>query len=107
VSEQLPPPETAPPAEPEKPGLGGRLQEGRRSFQPGLWVRLIVLAAAVVYLILFVVLNAKTVKVRWVFATTRVSLIWVIVLSLLLGIVLGVLASQLRHFRSRRRRASP
>jgi uncharacterized integral membrane protein len=106
VSEQLPPPDLATPAEPAKPGLGGRLQEGRRSFQPGLWLRLVVLAAAVVYLILFVVLNAKTVKVHWVFATTRVSLIWVIVLSLLLGIVLGVLASQLRHFRSRRRRAT-
>jgi len=40
--------------------------------------------------------------VRFVFDSTRVSLIWVIVLSVLIGIVLGVLLSQLHRFRSRR-----
>ena len=44
-----------------------------------------------IYLLLFVVLNTKHVKVSFVFASTRVSLIWVILLSLAVGIVLGVL----------------
>jgi len=93
-------PET--PAEPDHTSLGDRLEEGRRTFQPGLWLRLTVIAAGLVYLILFVVLNTNTVKVRFVFDSTRVSLIWVIVLSVLIGIVLGVLLSQLHRFRSRR-----
>jgi NhaP-type Na+/H+ or K+/H+ antiporter len=41
--------------------------------------------------------------VSFVFVSTRVSLIWVILLSLAVGIVLGVLASQLHRHRHRRR----
>lgn len=108
MSEPLPPPETTTtaPVEPAQPGLGGRLQESRRTFQPGLWIRLTIFTAALVYLILFVVLNSHTVRVHWVFTTTRVSLIWVIVLAGLIGLVLGVLASQVRRFRSHRRHAA-
>ena len=43
---------------------------------------------------------------HWVFTTTTVSLIWVIVLAGLIGLILGVLSSQLRRFRSRRRHAA-
>jgi uncharacterized integral membrane protein len=109
VSDPLPPPGATPPAEPAQPaqpGLGDRLQEGRRTFQPGLWIRLTIFTAALVYLILFVVLNSHKVRVHWVFTTTRVSLIWVIVLAGLIGLVLGVLASQVRRFRSHRRHAA-
>lgn len=106
MSEPLPPTATEAPVEPSGPGLGGRLQEGRRTFQPALWGRMIVFAVVLVYLILFVVLNSHKVRVHWVFATTRVSLIWVIVLSGLIGLVLGVLASQVRRFRSHRRHAA-
>jgi uncharacterized integral membrane protein len=88
------------------PSLTGRLQEGRRTFQPGLWLRLIVLGVVGVYLLLFVVLNTRNVPVKFVFASTRVSLIWVVLLSLAAGVVLGVLASQLYRFRRRRRKAS-
>lgn len=90
--------------EPDHASLGDRLEEGRRTFQPGLWLRLLVIGAGLVYLILFVVLNTNTVRVRFVFDSTRVSLIWVIVLSVLIGIVLGVLISQLHRFRGRRAR---
>jgi uncharacterized integral membrane protein len=93
------------PAE-KSPGLTGRLEEGRRAFQPGLWLRLIVLGVVGVYLLLFVVLNTRNVPVKFVFASTRVSLIWVVLLSLAAGVVLGVLASQLYRFRRRRRKAS-
>lgn len=101
-----PAPATRSPAEPDRPGIGDRIQEGRQTFQPALWARVIVFALVLLYLILFVVLNTHTVRVRFVFASTRVSLIWVIVLSGLIGLVLGVLASQVRRFRSRRRHAA-
>ena len=64
---------------------------GRQTFQPGLWSRLIVIGAVAVYAMLFVVLNTRRVKVSFVFVSTRVSLIWVILLSLAVGLVLGVL----------------
>ena len=89
----------------EKPGssLSERLAEGRRTFQPALWARLIVIGLVGLYVLLFVVLNTRGVKVSFVVGSTRVSLIWVILLALVAGVVLGVLASQLyRHRQSRR-----
>jgi uncharacterized integral membrane protein len=87
----------------ERPGLTQRLEEGRQTFQPGLWSRLIGIAVVGVYALLFVVLNTRHVRVRFVFASTKVSLIWVILLSLAVGVTLGVLLSQLHRHRQRRR----
>lgn len=83
--------------------LSERLEENRRTFQPGLWLRLFVLGVAAVYLVLFIVLNTRTVKISFVFASTRVSIVIAILLSLAIGVVLGVLLSQLRRYRMRRR----
>ena len=83
--------------------LGERLEEGRQTFQPGLWSRLFGLGVIGLYLVLFIVLNTRSVHVRFVFATARVSLIWVILLSLLIGLVGGVILSQLHRYRQRRR----
>jgi uncharacterized integral membrane protein len=85
------------------PGLTARLEEGRQTFQPGLWSRLVGLGIVGVYLLLFAVLNTRHVPVKFVFTSTRVSLIWVILLSLGAGIVLGVLFSQLHRHRTRKR----
>ena len=87
----------------KSPGLTARLEEGRQTFQPGLWSRLIGIGVVGVYLLLFAVLNTRHVPVKFVFATTRVSLIWVILLSLGAGVVLGVLLSQLHRHRMRKR----
>jgi uncharacterized integral membrane protein len=80
-----------------------RLAEGRRTFQPALWARLIVIGLVGLYVLLFVVLNTRGVKVSFVVGSTRVSLIWVILLALAAGLVLGVLASQLYRHRQGRR----
>jgi uncharacterized integral membrane protein len=85
------------------PGFAERLEENRQTFQPGLWSRLIGIAVVGIYLLLFVVLNTRHVPVKFVFASTRVSLIWVILLSLAAGVVLGVLLSQLHRRRMRKR----
>jgi uncharacterized integral membrane protein len=91
------------PEEEQRQGLAARLEESRQTFQPALWSRLIAVAAISLYAVLFVVLNAHHVKVSFVFVSTRVSLIWVILLSLAAGIVLGMLLSQLHRRRQRRR----
>jgi uncharacterized integral membrane protein len=75
----------------------------RRTFQPGLWTRLLPVAVVSVYLILFVAFNTRMAKVDFVFASTRVSTIFLILLPLGIGIVLGVLLSQLYRHSKRRR----
>ena len=86
----------------KSPGLTARLEERRQTFQPGLWSRLIGIGVVGVYLLIFVVLNTRHVPVKFVFTSTRVSLIWVILLSLGAGVVLGVLLSQLHRHRMRK-----
>jgi uncharacterized integral membrane protein len=75
----------------------------RRSFQPGLWTRLAPVAVVSVYLILFIAFNTRMAKVDFVFSSTRVSTIFLILLPLGIGIVLGVLLSQLYRHSKRRR----
>ncbi len=55
------------------------------------------------YLIAFVVGNDEKASVDFVFGEARTSLIWVILLSLLAGLVGGVLLSQLHRRRQTRR----
>ena len=89
--------------QPARRGLAERLDESRQTFQPRLWAQLVAIGIVALYAILFVVLNTRHVKVSFVVTSTRVSLIWVILLSLGVGLVLGVLASQLHRRRQRSR----
>ena len=118
ADEEAAKPEALAPAETPKPAAEAvsnearrtklaKRREGARSFQPGLWLRLLPAGAAVVYLAFFIGLNTHHVKVSFVFSSTRVSLIWVVLLSGALGIVLGVLLSQLYRFRRRSKTAKP
>jgi uncharacterized integral membrane protein len=75
----------------------------RKSFQPGLWTRLVPLGIVSAYLILFVAFNTRMAKVDFVFTSTRLSTIFLILLPLGIGIVLGVLLSQLYRHSKRRR----
>jgi uncharacterized integral membrane protein len=75
-----------------------------RNWQPRLYLRLIVLAVIVAYLIAFIVENRKKVDVDFVLFNGSVSLIWLILLSLALGLIGGIVLAQLD--RRRRRRAS-
>ena len=72
-------------------------------WQPKLYTRLIVLALLVAYVIAFVLENRKAVNVHFVFATASVSLVWLILLSLALGLIGGILLAQLERRRRRNR----
>ena len=76
-----------------------------RSWQPRLWFTLGLLILIGAYLIAFVVGNAEEASVDFVFAKARTSLIWVILLSMLAGLVGGVLLSQLHGRRQRKKDA--
>jgi len=99
--------ETSKPNEPPRRANLSRRREGTRSFQPGLWVRLVPAGAVLLYLALFIGLNTHRVKVSFVFSSTRVSLIWVVLLSNVLGLCVGILLSQLYRFRRRSKSAKP
>jgi len=79
----------------------GELQE---NWQPKLYLRLIVLIALAAYAVAFILENRKSVPLHFVFATANVSLVWLILLSLAVGFLVGILLSQLE--RRRRRRGS-
>jgi uncharacterized integral membrane protein len=66
------------------------------------WIQLTVIALVSLYALLFIVLNTHRAKVSFVFGTTRVSVIWVVLLSLAVGLVLGALGSRLHRRRKRR-----
>ena len=91
----------APPAGDEDVVLEQREGFGRQ-WQPRLYLRLAILGLLLAYAIAFVLENNKHVHVHFVIGTAHVSLIWLILLSVALGLLLGVLVSQL-YRRSRRR----
>jgi len=76
----------------------GRLEE---QWQPKVYARLIVLALVIAYVIAFILENGDHVAVHFVLGTTRLSIVWLILLSLALGAIGGILLAQL----DRRRRA--
>jgi uncharacterized integral membrane protein len=74
-------------------------------WQPRLYARLLVLLLLLAYVIAFVLENRKQVNMHFVLATASVSLIWLILLSLGIGLVGGILLAQLERRARRRRRA--
>jgi uncharacterized integral membrane protein len=73
-----------------------------RVHESRLYLKLLILLAAIAYLIAFALQNNDQVDVDFVFAKTEISLTWVILICLAIGLVGGVLLSQL--YRRRRRR---
>jgi uncharacterized integral membrane protein len=72
-----------------------REREFDRNWQPRLWLTLAVLILLAAYVIAFVIGNTDEASVNFIFAEATTSLIWVILLSLLVGLLGGVLLSQL------------
>jgi uncharacterized integral membrane protein len=80
-------------------------EEGAAEAAPGerrVLLKLVILLLVVAYAVAFVLENRKQINVHFVFGTARVSLIWLILLSIALGVVGGRLLPQL--YRRRRRR---
>jgi len=71
--------------------------------QPRLWIFLGLLALVIAYLIAFALKNNKEAEVDFVFWTASTSRVWVILVSLGIGLLGGVLLSQLYRHRQRRR----
>jgi uncharacterized integral membrane protein len=85
---------------PERPSMEAREREFERNWQPRLWLMLALLILLAAYLIAFVIGNSDEASVNFIFGTATTSLIWVILLSVLVGLIAGVLLSQLHRRRS-------
>ncbi len=72
------------------------------NWQPKLYVRLLALVVLVAYVVAFVLENRKQVNLHFVFATASVSLVWLVLLSIALGLSGGILLAQLERRRRRR-----
>jgi uncharacterized integral membrane protein len=79
--------------------MGSREHEFERTWQPRLWFSIGLLILLAAYLIAFVAGNSDETSVNFIFAEATTSLIWVILLSVLVGLVAGVLLSQLHRRR--------
>jgi uncharacterized integral membrane protein len=76
-------------------------------WQPRLYLRLVVLGLLVAWAIAFILENRTQVHVHFVLATARVSLVWVILLALGVGLLGGILLAQLERRRRRRSHQAP
>lgn len=79
--------------------MESREREFERTWQPRLWFTIGLLILLAAYLIAFVAGNSDEASVNFIFGEATTSLIWVILLSVLVGLVAGVLLSQLHRRR--------
>jgi uncharacterized integral membrane protein len=79
--------------------------ETRETFQPRLWLSVVGLVLIGAYIVAFIAENNKRVTVHFVFFSAETSVIWVILFTLAIGIVGGLLLSQLYRRRGRKQRS--
>ena len=78
--------------------------ETRETFQPRLWLSVLGLVLIGAYVVAFIAENNKRVTVHFVLFSAETSVIWVILFTLAIGIVGGLLLSQLERRRGRKQR---
>lgn len=75
----------------------------RRGRQTWLYTLVSAIAALLVILIALIAANTRSVKVSWVLGSTRQSLVWIILVTAILGWLLGIATSVILRYRTRRR----
>jgi uncharacterized integral membrane protein len=82
------------------PGFRKPSEEQIREWQPRFWAKLIGLVLLSAYVIAFIIENHRNVHVHFVLFTAKVSQIWLIVLSIVIGFLAGAFLRQLHRRRS-------
>lgn len=85
-------------------GRRGIDPETSETFQPKLWLLLLGLGLLVVYVVAFIAENNKRVNVHFVLFSAHTSVIWLILISVGIGLLVGLLMSQLTRRRGRKQR---
>jgi uncharacterized integral membrane protein len=73
----------------------------RHARRAGLYVRAGVAVAAVIVLVALIAANTDSVTLHWVVGTTKAPLVWIIVVSALVGWIGGLVTAGIFHRRTR------
>jgi uncharacterized integral membrane protein len=73
----------------------------RKALRGRLYGSAIATVALVAFVIALAASNTALVKVNWVFGSSRVSLVWLVLFAAILGWLLGLVASASFHWRTR------
>ena len=73
----------------------------RRAHRTRLYLYAGIAVILLVVLVALVIANTGHVNVSWVFGTSSVSLVWLVVFSAILGLLLGLLLGAIFHWRTR------
>jgi uncharacterized integral membrane protein len=79
----------------------GGARFARRAHRVRLYLYLVVAVVLLIFLVALALANTGHVKVSWVFGTSSVSLVWLVLFSAILGLLLGVLIGALFRWRTR------
>ena len=77
----------------------------RKAHRTRLYLYVGVAVALLVVLTAFVIANTSHIKVSWVFGSSSVSLVWLVLVSAILGVLLGMVLGALFHWRTREPRS--
>ena len=100
---ESPPQQQSPPTEPVEPRKERLRRHGHRT---GLYTLAFSLVALLVVLIALAVANTRQVKLSWVAGNGHASLVWIILVSAVLGWLLGMVTSVVFRLRTRRRQTN-
>ena len=78
-------------------------EQPEEAWQPQLWSKLTLLVIVVCFGVALVVANSSKVKISFLFTSINVSKIWLIMLCFVLGLLSGVLLSQVHRHRKAKR----
>jgi uncharacterized integral membrane protein len=76
----------------------------RKAHRTGLYLYAFFTVALLVCLVALVVANTDQVKFSWVVGSSTVSLVWIVIVSAILGWLLGIITSVVFRWRTRARR---
>ncbi len=95
--------ETPPPAEPSPPADESRVDRlFRHTTRTAQYVAVAVFILVGIYLILLIVENTRRVKLSYVFGSGHAPVLWIVIVSALVGWVLGIATSIILRRRTRR-----
>lgn len=100
-----PEPDATPiPGPPEtEPVEGRRARLRRHGHRLGLYASALALVALLVVVVALVIANTRQVRVSWVVGDSHASLVWLVLVTAILGWLVGIATSVVFRLRTRRR----
>jgi uncharacterized integral membrane protein len=95
------PADTSPPAASPVVAETGAQRFARGAHRTLLYFYVVATLVVLIFLIALVVANTSVVKVSWLFGSSSVSLVWLVMGSAILGLFLGMLVGALLRHRTR------